>query len=214
MLSEERIRTLLKPYVTSGPESLVLPDGLYGAMAAYLDLLMKWNARTNLTAVRDPEQMVRRHFGESLFAGSVLARFVKGGVAVLDLGSGAGLPGVPIQVLLPDVHVTLAESQGKKAAFLREVVRTLGLSAEVWAGRVESMPADCRFDVVTMRAVDRMEAMEVVARERLRQASGLLLKLTTTAGEEGQRFSMPGAAGSFVQVVRVNGFDVPRGTQA
>jgi 16S rRNA (guanine527-N7)-methyltransferase len=97
---------------------------------------MKWNARMNLTAARKPEEIVRRHFVESIFAAQQIPKHVK---TLLDFGSGAGFPGIPIAICRPKIGVTLAESQGKKAAFLREAVRTLGLKAEVWAGRVEEM---------------------------------------------------------------------------
>ncbi len=98
---------------------------------AYLALLMKWNARMNLTAARKPEEIVRRHFVESIFAARQIPKQAK---TLLDFGSGAGFPGIPIAICRPKIGVTLAESQGKKAAFLREAVRTLGLRAEVWAG--------------------------------------------------------------------------------
>ncbi|MGB9145730.1 MAG: 16S rRNA (guanine(527)-N(7))-methyltransferase RsmG, partial [Acidobacteriaceae bacterium] len=82
---------------------------------AYLALLLRWNARMNLTAVRDPESILRRHFAESLFA----AEHIPPGVAtLLDFGSGAGFPGIPIAIARPEIAVTLAESQNKKAAFL------------------------------------------------------------------------------------------------
>jgi 16S rRNA (guanine527-N7)-methyltransferase len=130
----------------------------------YLALLVKWNARTNLTAVRDPAAIVERHFAESLFA----ARRIPSGVkTLLDFGSGAGLPGIPIAIARSEIGVTLAESQNKKAAFLREAVRTLGLQAEVWAARVEEMPPERRFDAVTLRAVDKMEEACRAAVDRL-----------------------------------------------
>ncbi len=203
MLSDARLRELLTPYVQGLPDGVEMADGMYGQLEAYLELLVRWNARTNLTAIREPEEMVRRHFGESLFAGGVLARISGRQGKVLDLGSGAGFPGVPMQVLLPDLRVTLAESQGKKVAFLREVVRVLGLGAEVWAGRVEAMEAGRRFDAVTMRAVDRMGAMEAVARERLR-VGGVLVRLTSEVREGAKRFGIPGLAGGFVEVGRVS----------
>jgi len=132
---------------------LPLPPAAAAQMDAFLALLMQWNARINLTAVRDAETIVRRHFAESLFA----AEHVPAGAAtLLDFGSGAGFPGIPISIARPEITVTLAESQGKKASFLREAVRTLGLRAEVWAARVEEMPAERVFDAVTLRAVDRM----------------------------------------------------------
>jgi len=159
MLAAGEIAKLLEPYVgapegdLAGMERVDWP-GVCGQLAVFLELILKWNARTNLTAIRGPEEIVRRHFGESLFVG----RHVGQCATLLDFGSGAGFPGVPIQLMRPDLQVTLAESQGKKAAFLREAVRELelGLRTEVWAGRVEAMPVGRRFDVVTMRAVDRM----------------------------------------------------------
>ncbi|MDW5265623.1 MULTISPECIES: 16S rRNA (guanine(527)-N(7))-methyltransferase RsmG [Acidobacteriaceae] len=159
-LSESVIASLLQPY-------LAPPAGILPQLSAYLDLLLKWNARTNLTAIRDPEEIVRRHFGESLFAARHLAADTP---TLLDLGSGAGFPGVPIALLHPEIQVTLAESQNKKASFLREVVRTLGLSTEVWAGRVEAMPAERQFHSVALRAVDNMAVAVAAAESRaLRQ---------------------------------------------
>jgi 16S rRNA (guanine527-N7)-methyltransferase len=131
---------------------------------AYLALLLKWNARINLTAVRRPEDIVRRHFAESIFAARQVPNKTK---TLLDYGSGAGFPGIPIAICRPEIGVTLAESQGKKAAFLLEAARTLGLKAEVWPGRVEEMAAERVFDAVTLRAVDKMPAACKVAAERL-----------------------------------------------
>jgi len=142
---------------------------------AYLALLVKWNARMNLTAVRDPEQIVRRHFSEGIFAAENLPIGIH---TLLDYGSGAGLPGVPIAICRPQIAVTLAESQAKKSSFLREVVRTLELTAEVWDRRAEEMPANRVFDCVTLRAVDRMAEACVSAVTRL-APGGHLLVLTT-----------------------------------
>ena len=159
MLTPERIAELLTPYIGSGSEDRT---GLCVGLATYLELLLKWNARTNLTAIREPEEIVRRHFGESLF----VARHLGDCESVLDFGSGAGFPGIPIQLARPELRVTLAESQGKKASFLREAVRELGLNTEVWAGRVEAMPSGRRFDVVTLRAVDSMDRALVESGKR------------------------------------------------
>ncbi|MGO4210023.1 16S rRNA (guanine(527)-N(7))-methyltransferase RsmG [Terriglobus sp. 2YAB30_2] len=178
-LSLETLESLLQPYLPAG-----VPGGVAEKLSAYLDLLMKWNARTNLTAIRQPEEMARRHFGESLFAGGLVPEGTK---TLLDLGSGAGFPGIPIQILRPEIAVTLAESQGKKAAFLREVVRTLGLKTEVWADRAERLAETEKrtrsFDVVAMRAVDRMQEMILVG-ERLVRPGGDLMLLTTRAQAE------------------------------
>lgn len=145
----------------------------------YLALLLRWNARMNLTAVRSPEEMVGRHFAESIFAAQQLSNQVN---TLLDFGSGAGLPGIPIAICRPEIAVTLAESQGKKAAFLREAVRTLGLTAEVWDRRVEHMPPERVFDAVTLRAVDRMAEACRTAVGRL--APGGVLMAFATHGTE------------------------------
>src|SRR2546423_4621034 len=127
-MNADRIRELLEPF-TSGHE---LSHQQVSLISAYLDLLLKWNAKINLTAIRDPEQIVQRHFGESLFAAREIAdRFRSSGDlhgrTLLDVGSGAGFPGIPIKTWLPELHVTLVEARQKKATFLREVARSLAL---------------------------------------------------------------------------------------
>ncbi len=168
ILQAFEIRTLLAPYYAEPPNELV------DQLSTYLDLLVKWNARTNLTAIRDPAEIVQRHFGESLFAAQQVPPFAS---TLLDLGSGAGFPGLPMQLARPELHVTLAESQNKKAAFLREAVRTLGVKAEVWAGRIVHLPQARSFDVVALRAVDDPAAALLQARARLNRG-GALLHLT------------------------------------
>ena len=208
-LSKTQIGDLIAPYLQGAPPGP--HPALTAQLQTYLDLLLRWNARTNLTSIRNPEQIVPRHFGESLFAGIVLSRELGPTGNLLDLGSGAGFPGLPIQLLLPQWHVTLAESQGKKAAFLREVVRALGLNTEVWAGRVEAMPPHRLFDAVAMRAVDKMAAMEPVARQRL-TPGGYLLRLTTGRRDTQTQHAIPGTQSTFVELSRPSLADVPRGT--
>jgi 16S rRNA (guanine527-N7)-methyltransferase len=136
-----------------------LPSQAYPLLARYLHLLTHWNQKMNLTAVRDADVLIRLHLAECLRAAQIIPSGVK---TVLDFGSGAGLPGIPIQIVRPEIRVTLAESQKKKAAFLREAVRELGLvGASIHAGRVEDMQSSSVFDLVTLRAVDKMaEAMQ------------------------------------------------------
>jgi 16S rRNA (guanine527-N7)-methyltransferase len=146
---------------------------------AYLALLVKWNSRINLTAIREPEQIVRRHFAESIFAAEQLPADLH---TLLDFGSGAGLPGIPIAICRPQLAITLAESQSKKAAFLREAVRTLELKTEVWDRRVEDLPPARVFDCVTLRAVDHMAEACATAVPRL-APGGRLLAFTTHQAE-------------------------------
>lgn len=183
-MTEDRLRELLLPFLATGGRTVApVPEDLYGKLAAYLELLLRWNARTNLTAVRLPEEIVTRHFGESLFTAMQLAPHLPPEASLLDVGSGAGFPGIPIQLALPGVAVTLAESQGKKASFLREAVRVLGLHAEVWPGRVQAMAADRRFSVVTLRAVDRMAEALAAGASRL-GPGGVLAELVGDGAAE------------------------------
>src|ERR1022692_801083 len=130
---------------------------------AYLSLFVRWNERVNLTSIRDEEGILSRHLVESI----ACARALPAGITtLLDFGSGAGFPGIPIALCRPEIAVTLAESQGKKAAFLSEAVRVLGVAATVHSGRTEVLRNV--FDCITMRAVDKME--------RAVQAAELLLR--------------------------------------
>jgi 16S rRNA (guanine527-N7)-methyltransferase len=146
----------------------------------YLELLLKWNARLNLTAIREPQEVIERHFTECIFA----ARHVPEGIrTLLDFGSGGGFPGIPIAVCRPEIDVTLGESQGKKATFLREVIRTLHCeNAEVYQGRVEALARP--FDAVTLRAVDKMREACRAALTKIGSGGYLILFLTKGAVAE------------------------------
>lgn len=149
------LEQLLAPYLRQP-----LSSSQIGQFEAYLDLLLRWNAKISLTAVRDREDIVRRHFGESLFAGEQL--HLEDASSLIDFGSGAGFPGLPIKILCPHLEVTLIESQHKKATFIGEVIRTLKLEqSSVYAGRAEQFKY--KSQIVTMRAVENFEAALPVA---------------------------------------------------
>ena len=140
------IAAALHPFIELEPKQLE-------QVSIYIDLILKWNSRVNLTAVRHPEEIVTRHFGESFF---VADRLVQPDTeeSVIDLGSGAGFPGIPLAMFAPKAKVTLIESNGKKAAFLNEVIRALQVgNATVFNGRGEDFPG--RTKLVTMRAVEK-----------------------------------------------------------
>jgi 16S rRNA (guanine527-N7)-methyltransferase len=101
-----------------------LPVGAHDKFRAYLELLLRWNQRLSLTSVRDPDQIIQRHFVECAFVAVQLPQDI---ADLLDYGSGAGLPGIPIAICRPEIRVTLAEAHGKKASFLREALRVLSL---------------------------------------------------------------------------------------
>jgi 16S rRNA (guanine527-N7)-methyltransferase len=132
---------------------LDIPSGAQEKLLAYLGLLAKWNRAYNLTAVRDPEDMVSRHLLDSL----AVLPFVHG-ESLADLGSGAGLPGIPLAIARPDIAVTLVESNGKKARFLREAARSLPLpNVRVFEARVQTVAG--LFDTVTCRAFASLRDM-------------------------------------------------------
>jgi 16S rRNA (guanine527-N7)-methyltransferase len=176
------------------------------SISTYIDLLLRWNARINLTSVRDPEQIVTRHFGESLFAARAIfprlphaSRISKGGdfndqrpttndLHLIDIGSGAGFPGLPIKIWAPQIRLTVIESNNRKATFLREVTRTIRLTnVDVFAGRAEDFPHTETVNgsrTVTLRAVEHFEHILPVA-AGLVPASGRLALLIgeTQAGK-------------------------------
>lgn len=119
----------------------------------YVELLSRWNVAYNLTAVRDPSEMVTRHVLDSLS----VTPFVTGN-SLADVGSGAGLPGIPLAILFPERTFALIDANGKKARFLREAVRTLGLTqVRVDAERVEKVRG--QYDCVTARAFSSLADM-------------------------------------------------------
>jgi 16S rRNA (guanine527-N7)-methyltransferase len=130
-------------------------------ISTYIDILLRWNARVNLTAIREPEQIVTRHFGESLFAARHLCpdRVAIDPLGLADLGSGAGFPGIPIKLWAPHISLTLIESNHKKAAFLREVARALTLTdINILTSRAETI-SSLSYDVVCLRAVERFDSI-------------------------------------------------------
>jgi 16S rRNA (guanine527-N7)-methyltransferase len=139
----------------------------------YLALLLRWNTRTNLTAVRDEDGILARHFVESIACARALPEGIE---TLLDFGSGAGFPGIPVALCRPEMDVTLAEAQGKKVAFLQEAARVLGISVHVYSGRAELLKM--KYKCITLRAVDRMdEAVEVAS--QLVAPAGWLAVMTT-----------------------------------
>ena len=184
------IAALLAPYLAPAH----LATGQLVGISTYIDILARWNQKIALTAVHAPEEIVTRHFGESLFLAHHLfpdasAPVPPGGTAI-DVGAGAGFPGLPLKIFAPGLRLTLIESQQKKAAFLREVVRALALrDVEVFAGRAEDFSG--RAALVTLRAVERFEAVLPIA-ARLVQSGGRLALLIGAAQAERARRLLSG----------------------
>ena len=195
----------LTPSVSSRLNQLLTEAGLApldptqaARFSDFLSLLIRWNARINLTAIRDEEGILKRHFIESIACARSLPAEIG---TLLDFGSGAGFPGLPIALCRQEIAVTLAESQGKKAAFLSEAVRVLGVDANVHSGRAETLGS--QFDCVTLRAVDKMEKA-VQAAARLVRPGGWLALMTTETELEKLKLAA-GAKFAWTGVVQMPG---------
>ena len=162
-MNRDHIAELLDPFlrapIPGSTDSALLSSAQLDSISTYIDILIRWNSRINLTAVRDPEEIVTRHFGESLYAARHLfcvgtapqacpERSRRGcpaersSASVADLGSGAGFPGLPIKLWAPHISLTLIESNHKKATFLREVTRALTLTdVNIQNARAETLAA-------------------------------------------------------------------------
>lgn len=153
MLSEARLRALLEPF------DLHLASEQLGKVLTYLEVLLRWNRKINLTAIRSPEEAVTRHFGESMF----LARCLELRGRLLDIGSGAGFPGLALKIPCPQLSLTLLEPRGKKRAFLKEVARLCDLEPiEVRPERLEKFATEnpsARFETATARAVGSLDEL-------------------------------------------------------
>jgi 16S rRNA (guanine527-N7)-methyltransferase len=142
---------------------LTLDRDIQQRLLDYIALIEKWNRVYNLTAIREPEKMVSHHLLDSLAVAPHLHA-----KRLLDVGSGAGLPGIPLALAKPDTHVTLLDSNHKKAAFLNQAVMELKLkNAEVCSERIESWQTQNRFDVIISRAFSEMGEFVRITRHLL-----------------------------------------------
>ena len=155
----------------AGLQALSLPAALSPPLTAYLDLLIAWNRSYNLTAIRDPAEMVTKHLLDSL----VLAPYFSG-QRIADLGTGPGLPGIPLAIACPDLRVSLVESAGKKARFMRNAVRALGLAdrVRVLEQRVEAVEEPGEYDCLTARALGTLALILDIGGPLLRPDGQLL----------------------------------------
>ena len=185
MIDEARLRTLLVPF------RLDLSPHQALQTLTYLQLLLRWNEKINLTAIRDADLCVTRLFGESLF----LINKVNLDGTLLDIGSGAGFPGLALKIVFPELLVTLLEPVAKKRAFLKEATRVCNFShVTVCSDRLEYLAATApsSFDSATMRAVGNLDVLVPLAAKCLSPAGRLLLWLT-----QEQAAALPALKGGF-----------------
>jgi len=181
---------------------IALPEGGSEKLAAYLALLAKWNRTYNLTAIREPERMVTHHALDSLAVVPHIPKRV--GIAVLDVGSGGGLPGIPIAIARPDARVVLVDSASKKAAFLAQAAIELPLrNVEAVATRVEDYAAGRKFDVVISRAFSDLATFVRLAKPHLADG-GVILAMKGVHPDE-ELAELPAG----IEVVATPSLDVP-----
>jgi 16S rRNA (guanine527-N7)-methyltransferase len=182
-----------------------LEEGQIGRLCRHYEMMIEWNERLNLTRITDPRDAARLHYAESLYA----ARLIGDEKTLLDIGSGAGFPVLPLAVMRQDVAMTALESNKKKALFLNEVKADLGLTnLSVMAARLEEV--DLRsFDLLTCRALDRAEQVLPRVAKRLGPAQRLILFGGTELLERMRRLPVslsshpiPGSDRRFVATVR------------
>jgi len=170
----------LRGELDAGLVALGLDPALSAPLRAYLALLVRWNATYNLTAIRDPREMVAKHLLDSL---AMAAHVADGTLA--DLGTGPGLPGIPLALAKPGLRVTLVESNGKKARFLRAAVRELGLpNAEVAESRIEALDRPGAFDQITARALATLPQIIAFGGHLLKRDGRLLAMKGTRPDDE------------------------------
>jgi 16S rRNA (guanine527-N7)-methyltransferase len=176
MLSAAELACLLEPF------AVTLTSRQMAELQTYLELLLRWNVKINLTGIRRPEDCVTRHFGESLY----LARWAQLEGCLLDIGSGAGFPGLALKIPFPDLPVTLLEPIGKKRAFLKEVTRACEFrDVEVRGERLEEFvkqAARPSFDSATSRAMGHFDKLLPLAVRCLRPGGWLYLWLSHDQG--------------------------------
>ena len=155
--------------LTTGLAALGLDPECATTLLAYLTILLRWNHTYNLTAIRDPNAMVQRHLLDAL---SIHPHIKAQRLA--DLGSGAGVPGIPLAIAFPAVQVDLIESNGKKVRFLREVVYRLHLAnVQVIHSRIEAVDAPQRYDCLIARALSTLAELVSLSAGLLRQSGQL-----------------------------------------
>jgi len=176
---------------------LVLEPGQCRKLLDYLALLLKWNRAFNLTAIRDPDEMVSRQLLDSLSILPLLR-----GSRILDVGTGPGLPGIPLAVARPECRFTLLDSNGKKTRFVQQSITQLGLeNVQVERTRVEAFHPQAGFDTITSRAFAALPRMLELSAHLLAPGGQLLaMKGTVPAGEIAELE----AAGYRVRVLPLN----------
>ena len=187
--------------------ALPISDQLQQKLLDYLALMQKWNKVHNLTAVRDADEMVTLHLLDSLVVfPHIDAKHL------LDVGSGAGLPGIPLAICLPDLQVTVIDSNSKKVSFMRQAKAELGITnLEVLGGRVEDIAPARKFEIIISRAFSDLSLFISLTHHLLdAQGKWLAMKGVYPEAELADLLEKTGVTASKVEVLNVPGLDAQR----
>jgi 16S rRNA (guanine527-N7)-methyltransferase len=180
------LKTLRDPRLALGCEPSSLVES---RIQLYLDLLVKWNHKINLTAEKDPDSILKRHLFDSL----QYSRALEPGFRLMDIGSGAGFPGIPLKIIFPDMPLVLVESQRKRCSFMETVVRELAfVQTEVINVRAEEIPAirEGLFDAVIFRAVSSLKQCLTLGERFVAPGGRLIVKKPPEETPARQEFSL------------------------
>ena len=181
---------------------LTIENSRIGQLLDFIGLIDKWNKAYNLTAIRDKEEMVRLHLLDSLAILPYVA-----GRRIIDVGTGAGLPGIPLAICLPETEFTLLDSNAKKTRFVQQAILELKLkNVHVWHGRVERYRPDTLFDAVLCRAFASLDDIVKLTAHLLREGGVLLAMKGRSPAVELERLP----AKSSVIPIHVPGIDAVR----
>ncbi|MBL4762936.1 MAG: 16S rRNA (guanine(527)-N(7))-methyltransferase RsmG [Gammaproteobacteria bacterium] len=197
----------IKSQISAGLQQLAINHEAAAVelLDAYLALLYKWNKRYNLTAIKTPEEAVTQHILDSASIIPYLAKPLAAGPSrLLDVGTGAGLPGLVLAVLCPDNEYMLLDSNGKKIRFLRQVIIELGLTGvQVLQQRVEDVKSEDLFDTITVRAFSRLAELVKLCGPLL-TADGRILAMKGAVSD----VELDGLPAGF-EVVSVDALEIP-----
>jgi len=193
----------------AGLAAFGLDPALAEPLAHYLGLLLRWNAAYNLTAIRDAREMVTKHLLDSLAMAADVGPAA--GIGTLaDLGTGPGLPGIPLAIAHSGLRVSLVESNGKKARFMREAVRSLGLgNAEVVEARIEAVDRPGAYAAITARALATLPEILRLGGHLL-AADGVLLAMKGARPDAEIAALPPGWAVRSLRALQIPGLDAER----
>lgn len=195
-------------------EGLSLSEKQLRQFQRYMELLVEWNQKMNLTAITDPEGVTVKHFYDSLLL--LKAVEVPEGASLIDVGTGAGFPGIPVLIARPDIKLTLLDSLNKRLVFLAEVCRELGIQAEIRHARAEEGGRQKelreKFDFATARAVAGMNVLSEYCVPFVKKG-GAFIAMKGPDGEEEAKQAACGIGTLGGKTEKIAHFELPDGSQ-